>query len=110
MHASSRCVVFLGAACVLVGCASRRSAAEGGTDTRWQQDIRVLSILHVRHQEAVELGRLAQERGPSPATREFGDELVRDRAEGDRRVLAVARDTGVALLDRDEVERLLREE
>src|SRR5215510_4579535 len=108
MRRSCTCVA-IGAACLWAGCASDRATSRPDGDVRWQQDVRILSILHVRNQEAIRLGNVAQEKGSSISVRDFGAELARDRADNDQRVLATARSANITLMDRDEVEQLLRE-
>jgi putative membrane protein len=82
----------------------------GRIDITTSPDIRILSILHAKNQEEIELGRLAQEKGLSDDVRRFGEDLVSSHSENDRRVLEVATTANATLLEQAEVKEMMRRE
>jgi len=57
----------------------------------------VLQDLHRSNQEAMAMGRLAQEKGFTQETRRFGDILFYDHRSAERKVVKLARSEGVSL-------------
>ena len=73
-------------------------------------ETRILSILHAKDQEEIKVGQLAQRQASSEPARQFGNMLVSDHSDHDKEVQAAAAAANVALLDSQEVQRLLQRE
>ncbi|MBX3387821.1 MAG: DUF4142 domain-containing protein [Phycisphaeraceae bacterium] len=91
-----------------------RMAAAGQSQQNYaantNPDARILSILHVKNQEEIEIGRLANLRGSDAAVREYGEMLVRDHTSADSKVRSVASQENITLMSDAETQRLLRSE
>ena len=82
------------------------AAARVDADEAWDNvsdDVKILSILHAKNQEEIEAGRLAQDRGTSEEVRSFGEHMVKDHTDADKRVQNVARERNLSLLSPSEV-------
>jgi putative membrane protein len=66
-------------------------------------DTRILSILSVKDQEEVEIGRLAQTNGSAQDVKDFGGQLVKDHTEHGAKVRSVASAAGITLMDPTQV-------
>jgi putative membrane protein len=84
--------------------------AAGVRNTFASADARVLSILHCKNQEEIELGRLAQQKGTSDEVRKYGEQLVRDHTENDAQVRNTASSAGITLVDTAGVKQILARE
>lgn len=73
-------------------------------------DVRILSILHAKNQQEVEIGRLAAEKGASPEVRRYGEMLVRDHSSNDTKVMTVASREGISLIEPARVKESLAKE
>lgn len=76
---------------------TRVASAQNTSENYRSAEARVLSYMHTKNQEEIEMGRLAQTRGGSPAVREYGEMLVNHHSENDRQVMSVASSAGVQL-------------
>lgn len=95
--------------------AARRTAAINGANaaisSAWvSPEARILSILHAKNQEEIQIGQLAQERGVSDGAKRFGEHLVQDHTSLDQRVIEVADRARINLLDPIRTEELLAQE
>jgi len=73
-------------------------------------DARILSILNVKDQEEVEIGRLAQINGSSQEVKEYGARLMKDHTEHGAKVRSVASTAGITLMDPDQVKACIAKE
>ncbi|MBX3380656.1 MAG: DUF4142 domain-containing protein [Phycisphaeraceae bacterium] len=71
-------------------------------------DSRILSLVHMKNQEEISLGRLAASNGSSAAVKEYGNMLVLEHSAADAKVLAVASQTGTQLLSDTETMNMIR--
>jgi putative membrane protein len=125
-------ITVLGVACLLTACGSngddtsahrdRTSGTPARTDTYPKggntnnvesmpsADVRILSILHAKNLEEIQIGQLAQQKGTSDDVRSFGETLVRNHTESDTMVRNTAQSANLLLLEpRDISESLARE-
>ena len=75
-----------------------------------QADTRILSILNVKNEEEVRVGRLAVRRGESAAVKRYAEMLVRDHMNNNREVRSTADRLGINLLDASQVQEMLDRE
>lgn len=73
-------------------------------------DSRILSVLHAKNLEEVEMGRLAQSKGASADVRRFGEELQKDHGENDRQVQSLASSRSIMLMDAEQLKQLMKGE
>lgn len=73
-------------------------------------DARILSILHAKNLEEVELGRLAQNKGASAEVRAYGQMLIQDHGQNDDEVQRLAQAHDVKLMDAEQVKQMLKRE
>ncbi|MBL8887274.1 MAG: DUF4142 domain-containing protein [Phycisphaerales bacterium] len=73
-------------------------------------DQKILSLLHFKNQNEIELGHLAATNGSSAAVKDFGNMLVREHTSADARVMTVASQTGTALMSDAETQNMIRAE
>ncbi|MCC6677255.1 MAG: DUF4142 domain-containing protein [Phycisphaerales bacterium] len=69
-------------------------------------DSRILSILHAKNIEEVEMGRLARAKGASADVRRFGEELEKDHGENYRQVQSLAKSREIMLMDAEQMKQL----
>lgn len=73
-------------------------------------EVRILSILHVKNQHEIEMGKLAKSNGSSNAVKQFGDQLVSDHTAADAKVVTVASNGGFNLLTPEQTKNLIMAE
>lgn len=73
-------------------------------------DARILSILHAKNQEEIEIGMLATDKGESSAVRHFGEELISDHRDCDDKVRRTAAAANINLLSASETDRIMAQE
>lgn len=73
-------------------------------------DSRILSLLHLKNQEEIELGQLAASKGSSAAVKDYGSMLVREHTAADAKVMSVASQTGTALMSESETKNMMKAE
>src|SRR5262249_1716407 len=83
--------------------ATGTKTSTGTTSMNVAPETRILSILHNKNLEEIQMGRLAQERGASQEVKEFGKTLVRDHTDADSKVVTTSREVGVTLMSSDRV-------
>lgn len=66
-------------------------------------DARFLSMLHLKNQKEIEVGRLAQQKATTDEARRLGDMLVNDHTENDRKLMELAQSENIMLLKADQV-------
>lgn len=57
----------------------------------------LLSFIHTTNQFEIEMGKLAQQKGVSKDVKQFGDRLVRDHNDTDKKVMALARENNLTV-------------
>ena len=62
-----------------------------------QEAVKVLSDLHHANQMEVEMGKLAEKRGSADAVKKFGDTLVSDHSDADKKVTELAKNQNIKL-------------
>lgn len=81
-----------------------RPGRDGGSDSPAsisEPDRSVLSMLHAKNQEEVQIGRLAQSKGTTEQVRGYGADLVRDHSRNDAKLMSLARDLNITLSSPD---------
>jgi predicted outer membrane protein len=81
-----------------------------GVKKEWEKltpEQRLLSIIHAKNVEEVELGRLAQGRGTSQGVKDFAAMMVKEHSEGDAKLTSTAATEGVTLWDTARTQRAL---
>ena len=73
-------------------------------------DAKVLSVLHCKNEEEIQIGRLAQEKGTTEEVRKYGEQLVRDHTESDAKVRSVASAAKITLAESAVVKQALAKE
>ncbi len=76
---------------------SKPATMDSGAVTDGSSDSRILSFLHAKDHEEVELGQLAQTKGGTQAVRDYGQMLERDHRDHDSKVMALAQKAGIDL-------------
>jgi putative membrane protein len=71
--------------------------AEKATAAHDLDAAKVLATLHQDNQNEIDIGKLAQQRGASKHTQEFGAMLVRDHTTADRKIMAYVKENNVVL-------------
>lgn len=71
-------------------------------------DSRILSILHAKDAEEVEMGRLARNKGGSADVRRYGEDLEKDHSDHGRKVEAMASSRGIMLLEADQLKEMMK--
>jgi predicted outer membrane protein len=71
-------------------------------------EARILSIIHAKNQEEVELGRLAQEKASAPGVKEYAAMMVRDHTEADSKLTTLAANEKISLWDTARTDRALK--
>jgi putative membrane protein len=84
---------FTIAAAIAVGFALPSYATDPSLD--------VLTDLHHANQMEIQMGKLAQKQGHSDAVKKFGDTLVKDHSDADKKVVDLAKSQNVKLPDDD---------
>jgi putative membrane protein len=73
-------------------------------------DTRILSILNVKDQEEVEIGRLAATNASSQDVKDYATHLIKDHTEHGAKVRSVASTAGITLMDPDQVKATIAKE
>ncbi|MFT3686228.1 MAG: DUF4142 domain-containing protein [Phycisphaerales bacterium] len=71
-------------------------------------EARVLSIIHAKNTEEIELGRLAQEKASAPGVKEYAAMMVRDHTDADNRLTTLATAEKVTMWDTTRTDRALK--
>jgi putative membrane protein len=74
-------------------------AADTSTTVPTPTEAKVLADLHHTNQMEIRMGELAQKRGSSDAVKKFGDTLVKDHSDADKKVKDVASAENIKLED-----------
>lgn len=73
-------------------------------------DSRILSLIHMKNQEEIQIGQLASSKGSDAAVRNYGEMLVRDHTSADAKVQSVASQANITLMSDAETRRLTHAE
>lgn len=73
-------------------------------------DSRILSLIHMKNQEEIQIGQLASSKGSDAAVRNYGEMLVRDHTSADAKVQSVASQANITLMSDAETRRLMHAE
>lgn len=89
---------------------NRSTMDNTGANQYVSPDARILSILHATNQEEIQIGKLAQENGASSEVKRFGEQLVRDHNDLDTKVMSIAKEARISLMDAQEVKQMCARE
>ncbi|MBY0309452.1 MAG: DUF4142 domain-containing protein [Phycisphaerales bacterium] len=71
-------------------------------------EARVLSIIHCKNVEEIELGRMAQEKGTAPSVKEYAAMMVRDHTDADTRLTSLTTSEKITVWDTARTDRALK--
>lgn len=99
-----------GAAASTSSDASARNDAGSDYRSISSADSRILSILHAKNIEEIEIGKLAMDKGASDDVRNFGQTLVQDHQQCDNQVRQVSQAANAPLLEPKDINDMLARE